>query len=605
MGDAGTDDFIPRPPEDYEDICKIAAVQFKAYRRYGGNPVWSDERMVSNSRYWTAVTLPTTEEYRYFLDHRLPWKKVPYWTSDVDYKAELDNLIKTTDKGLNTAKIRLAKAKKYFRGSPKFVYQKPLGYGGLGLALHYRFDNSQDIVIKLGLKHFESDTIREEERMTRKLLRAAHSIQVIDPPSIGVYVLDKYVPRPNYLDSSDEEEDSSGDESVTERRPAKKPRRDVPQEELVAKRERKAKQREAWDRDRAARTRTRKDFMLLEYAPGGSINSLIHKLKKATPEGQTTIIPNRVLWEIWLCLVRACVGMKYPPRKFHPSRPKPSAPENKQQDLIETVPPLSKRWRAKNIVHFDIDPSNIFIGNLEKPPGDIPPTAGKRKYDTAFSDREKTEHQLVPRFKLADFGLAREIKPHKINAYYFALRHQGKVDYLAPEQFCADWDWIPPDRTGAEVSEQDIAGNYGPHTNVWGMAMTMWNIITQLDAPKPPQPQVPEGIIVPPHVEGQPEPNIDAIIRAEIADPKISYCPLLMDGGFYNYIDVDLRRTIYECMYHNPTHRPRIEGLLAQARQKVKQTFPNEPDNAVQDWTNRFFFNAETETETETKDDKK
>ena len=89
----------------------------------------------------------------------------------------------------------------------------------------------------------------------------------------------------------------------------------------------------------------------------------------------------------------ACVAMEWPPRKFHPRRnplgrepggPIPDVntaqglgmtrdlrrlniPVYERQavddlqfsnDLNEEIPPLRKRWRRQNLVHFDIDPQN-------------------------------------------------------------------------------------------------------------------------------------------------------------------------------------------------------------------------------------------------------
>ena len=59
-------------------------------------------------------------------------------------------------------------------------------------------------------------------------------------------------------------------------------------------------------------------------------------------------------------MVKSCLAMKYPPRKFHPDRARGAGPsaEKDGQDLDEQVPPAKRRWRAKRMVHFDIDPSN-------------------------------------------------------------------------------------------------------------------------------------------------------------------------------------------------------------------------------------------------------
>ncbi|KAI0828786.1 kinase-like protein [Hypoxylon sp. FL0890] len=581
-------------PKNYAELCQVAATQFDAYRRFGIDPSWNNNQIAKAESKWRGLQLPRPGQPLMFVGPREKWQIEPYWVPPKGQKTDLEGDTPTGDDVTDRAKTRYAKAKNYFSRNPQFKFHKVLGHGGLGLALHYRYDNRQDVAVKLSLKGWEANSIRHEEKMTKKMLRAAHSIQVIDPPSVGIEALEEWDPKPISLDSSDEEE-SSGDESVDERPPPKKPRREVTDDELDAKYARWNQRMENWEERQVLRPGQRKDFMFIEFVPGGDLENLIRRLEEASPEGQSTRIPNRVLWELWLCLVRACVGMKYPPRKFHPSRPKPSAPGNTQQDLIEIVPPEHKRWRAKNIVHFDIDPSNVFIGNLEMPTTSSTPINDKRKYDVAYPDREEREHHFLPRLKLADFGLATDVKRHKRNVYYFWKRKYGKDGFFAPEQFGEDWDVIPTDQDGAEISEQDIAGNYGSCTNIWGIAMLMWILITQLEPPKPVQPQIPEGVIIPPTEEGRESPDIDAEIRKQQPNAKVSYCPLLMDGdgGFYSYIDVELRRTIYECMYHNPTHRPTIEALLEQAQEGVRKSFANESDQVVREFTNRFIFDAD------------
>ncbi|TGJ80931.1 hypothetical protein E0Z10_g7840 [Xylaria hypoxylon] len=57
--------------------------------------------------------------------------------------------------------------------------------------------------------------------------------------------------------------------------------------------------------------------LVLEYLENGSLSQLRQRL-----EYERRVIPNRVLWPIFLCLVRACVAMKYPPYTLPDSKPK-------------------------------------------------------------------------------------------------------------------------------------------------------------------------------------------------------------------------------------------------------------------------------------------
>lgn len=120
-------------------------------------------------------------------------------------------------------------------------------------------------------------------------------------------------------------------------------------------------------------------------------------------------------------MVRSCVAMKYPPRKFHPDRPTWRRP-NGRTDLIERIPPPHKRWRAKNWVHFDIDPTNskwlllrllrrfdwliyvhtVFIGNIEIPPKRLQKRPYLPSVELAQPDRAPGEHSFVPRLKVCN-----------------------------------------------------------------------------------------------------------------------------------------------------------------------------------------------------------
>ncbi|KAI1820112.1 hypothetical protein F4861DRAFT_90215 [Xylaria intraflava] len=85
------------------------------------------------------------------------------------------------------------------------------------------------------------------------------------------------------------------------------------------------------------------------------------------------LLPNRILWSFYLCLVRACVAMAYPP-----NRPLGSPSQLERYPRALVVP--------SDLAHLDIHTSNVLIGAPDN-----------------FS-----EHDLVPPIKLIDFGRARE-----------------------------------------------------------------------------------------------------------------------------------------------------------------------------------------------------
>ncbi|OTB03545.1 hypothetical protein M426DRAFT_23703 [Hypoxylon sp. CI-4A] len=177
---------------------------------------------------------------------------------------------------------------------------------------------------------------------------------------------------------------------------------------------------------------------------------------------------------------------------------------------------------------------------------------------------DPVEHGSVPRLKLTDFGLATSVKQNKGNQYYLEKRRYAKEGYFAPEQFGVDWEHVhATTERGWELSESLVAGNYSYATNVWGIALVLWQCITLFRTPRPPEPQ-----------PGSP----------------VTYAALIMDAEQYERVDLDLRQTIAECMRHDPGERPSLQQLLQQAQQGVTRTFPGESDAEIQSWISKYFL---------------
>ncbi|KAF2963423.1 hypothetical protein GQX73_g10149 [Xylaria multiplex] len=110
--------------------------------------------------------------------------------------------------------------------------------------------------------------------------------------------------------------------------------------------------------------------LVLEYLGNG----VLDKLRQQAPI-RDVHVPNRILWAIFLCLVRACVAMKYAPGASPDSEPK-------LEEL--PVPPPSRI--PDGYRHGDLHLGNMMFGST----GDFP------------------EHSIIPPVKLIDFGLAEE-----------------------------------------------------------------------------------------------------------------------------------------------------------------------------------------------------
>ncbi|KAI0139445.1 kinase-like domain-containing protein [Hypoxylon sp. NC0597] len=661
-----------RPGHGYKEMAQAINHLFKYYRTTGRFLPWNPESIAAAYPIYSKEPIPKVG------GSAQPTLSVGAWDDRRKYKdtevgLKLDGPPIQTDDEARYAQRRHQQFSEWFSNTGGFQLQKALGWGGSGIVAHFRYQGAdppgpprqRDIAVKFPLGGWRKESIHKEIQHTKKVKQSAHCIQMIDPKETGKRAREILVPLSD--DDSSTDGGSSGNESGTEH--ALKERRQRKRKRRLNRR------RSEWSRKMAMTRHTyrqrqislnnqaytedvnkpQRDFIIFEYMENGDLAGLIHRLAE-DPEGGR--VPNRVLWAFWLCLVRACVGMEYPPRKFHPNRKDPTLPpdaevlhverqknsiirwirrqrgtvtydpstqENLQRiwdlqgnDLIETIPKDWKARRKQNFVHFDIDPQNILMDGLEMDVDnmaewqDVRKAARQRIIDNEGADepfkdikrvdqrtdRLKGEHELVPKLKLADFGLAQVVKQDKRNIYYSNKRPRGKNSYFAPEQFSHNWDFIPGIPDGDDLANSDVAGYYGPHTNIWGIALTMWVLITKYHPPMPPQPQAPEEVVeaAAEYLSANPttEETSDAYTKVlnNLKFPPISYCALLWDSSIhdYDYIDKDLRRTIYECLYHRPNDRPTLSVLLEQATQKASATFDNETDQDIREWVHRWLY---------------
>ncbi|KAI1499101.1 hypothetical protein F5X99DRAFT_391237 [Biscogniauxia marginata] len=707
-------------PKNFRELSQWFNYIFREYRENGEDPNrWDDVRKREAHETYTAIHIPHPDSPRYFdvedweYEDYEPETKGP----KIDRNTPIDPATHLFERKAQDSYKNLTS---WFGGPPRYVLQRPLGYGGNGLAVHYKFHGiappgappGRDIVVKVGITGTQNDNIRVEEANMRKVKKAAHCVQIIEPEEIGKPPLREFVKKLPHDDSSEDYSSSGSDSVNNKKKKRKRPKKPSRKTQSAYRKKNKSatgggkligtdrlwderrKRREERDKEIAKKIAVekkkgpRRDYLVMEYLENGDLATLIYKLQADKAKEKTGgRIPNRVLWSFWLCLIRACVAMHWPPRKIHDHRKEPRIPEgaipdatarrNKMlkelkglgikfynadahntamhiyrrnaEDLIEKIPSRSasstrekrRRARQQNMIHFDIDPQNIFIGGFELGPKPLRRWEAVRKaaaakkagvtapidYDSVQSDDTSTddsaamvradkikdhtrfrytrrrpdrahrEHELVPRLKLGDFGMAQCVKPQKRNVYYLGRRLRAKFGFFAPEQSGPEWDRIPPHRHGGDLARSMVAGFFGPHTNIFCMAQTMWILITQLEAPAPPAPQAPYHLVSQiPTVNGKKD--IDTYLKTHPDTTgeghKISYCPLFMDpqNHDYDWVDKELRETIFKCMYHEPRHRPLLDDLLPAAIAGTKKNFPGETDDFIRQWVHYWLFEA-------------
>ncbi|KAK8099018.1 kinase-like domain-containing protein [Apiospora kogelbergensis] len=112
--------------------------------------------------------------------------------------------------------------------------------------------------------------------------------------------------------------------------------------------------------------------LVVDYVPNGSFHDLFTRLSMIW-EFEDVHVPNRVLWSIMTCFVRASVGMTWPPNGEHKA-----VEELEKPDPTRAPTPLA---------HNDLHMENILFSEIQ---------------------HGSAEHGLMPGIKIIDFGMARE-----------------------------------------------------------------------------------------------------------------------------------------------------------------------------------------------------
>ncbi|KAI6374032.1 hypothetical protein MCOR25_003266 [Pyricularia grisea] len=258
------------------------------------------------------------------------------------------------------------------------------------------------------------------------------------------------------------------------------------------------------------------DILVLEFMGKGDVDKLICTLVE-----RKLNLNSQILWQIFKCLFKGCVAMAWPDENAPPydgavvsetSR----GLENDADEYSDFNEPSSRA-----IVHFDIDPCNVLIGDV---------------------DLNGVEHDTLPVFKIGDFGVAEIVNRDDVQIVW-DYRHRGKYETLTPEQFCREWDYIyeapyherQHDPTNTLYS---TAGRYNKYHNIYQIAVVMWCLITQVRLPQP---------------------KLETFYDAD-GTAIYTYGKELM-GPQYDHVDKVLREALCHCLAHDPDMRPNFEAL--------------------------------------------
>lgn len=262
--------------------------------------------------------------------------------------------------------------------------------------------------------------------------------------------------------------------------------------------------------------------------------------------------------------------MTYPPRYQEQNA---HIEDDMMTEYIPTEVELRRNKRSLkkcNYVHFDLDPSNILV-----------------------DDFDEVDHASVPRLKIADFGATTKADAsfYKNTRKLWGERFSGKVGYLMPEQWTAEWDLVEGNPLRDEPEICGVAGAYSEKSNIWQIGMIMLNLITQMGPENPPYARR-----VPLPRQG----DDDVLLRGYQANNRfiMSHGYMLDDPSFDNTMKRQLRNVVMACLAYAPESRPTLLDLVEICETRISAGFPD----ANRQWGSILFANTNVPEERDPRD---
>ncbi|POS71600.1 hypothetical protein DHEL01_v210006 [Diaporthe helianthi] len=280
----------------------------------------------------------------------------------------------------------------------------------------------------------------------------------------------------------------------------------------------------------------REDIICMEFLKFGDLSKWIAKMTQQNDYDAETIFPEKVAWTIFECLWRGCIALAYPKGFYQDKDP-----------LTTQIPQMTESSRGSAVdgsdpmVHFDLDPENVFVGDFAP------------------------DHVLWPLTKIGDLGLSLQPKSQKFQdrmdeeQQHWRHRTRGKRDSFLPEQMTEQWDFIPGLKT---LRKHEVAGNYGAHSNLYHIGLTMFQLMTLKMPDEPPFARRYEFIIDRQSLSGW---TYGHNLLGEY-NPEIA-----------RQYSADLRHAVAWCMEHKPLGRPSLIRLGQIIEQNLAANSPDQP----------------------------
>ncbi|KAK8061467.1 kinase-like domain-containing protein [Apiospora phragmitis] len=218
--------------------------------------------------------------------------------------------------------------------------------------------------------------------------------------------------------------------------------------------------------------------MILEYLEYGDLNELMHK----------------TLWRFFLCSVvvtRGCIAMAYPRKSEAQLEAMIQSQQAQHRNGGASAANADIPWREvmllklrSRLIHRDLDPGNVFLGK---------PDAGDTEH--SFHPVAKVSNSPIPHpwvhvtcfippaaltlyvlFQIADFGAMWDAAKGQ-GLLYVDAPGLGKTRQAALARASDTLFFLYQQEQFDDYVHQG-AGSFGDWTNIWGIGMIMFNIMT-------------------------------------------------------------------------------------------------------------------------------
>ncbi|KAM0478185.1 hypothetical protein ACHAPX_005375 [Trichoderma viride] len=289
-------------------------------------------------------------------------------------------------------------------------------------------------------------------------------------------------------------------------------------------------------------------ILVLEYADHGCLFDIMSKASYFDVH-----FSNKVLWEIWECLVKGVVSVALQPDSIQQWSPDSLDAILNSLDDPQNADELLKLSTLidSNDVHFDLEEQNILVA-------------------------EDDHHSHHPILKFHDFGAY----SHKMNQCwdywehpnYWRARRCPKNNRTPPETITKDWDKVDISHPGSVLQytgvtfgpgKNEVAGRYGTWTNIFTIGKIMESVITKSWCSHP-----------------------MTTMKYEAGDKRCfgdSYAWRLCQPG-YDYIEPELLDQIAQCQFERPQDRPSLSYLLRHACGRKHLGFEESDDETRSFW---------------------